>query len=631
MLETARALSMVVDREFSAMQASATALATSHSLATGDLATFHHQMQLVLRDYPGGDIILADANGQQLVNSFVPFGKPLPKRNVPEAVQRVFETGKPIVTNLFKGALTGRFTVGVDVPVFRGERVVYDLALTVPAERFAAMFSQQRIPTEWPSAIIDGNFIVAARNRLPEKYVGTKLFPHLIKLLGETSEGFGEFTAKEGIPLVGVFSRSTKTGWTFFVGIPKAVFIASVWRSLKWVVFGVILLSITAVTLALFLTQRNAASIAERKRAEEGAAKSEERFRALVTASSDAMYRMSPNWSEMRQLGGGNFIADTEAPRRTWLEEYIPPDDQLHVMAVINKAIQTKSIFELEHRVMRVDGSLGWTFSRAIPLLDANGEIVEWFGAASDITERKLAEEALLRSEKLAATGRLAATIAHEVNNPLDAAMNAVYIVSTDPALSPEMKKMLALADQELRRAAHITQQTLGFYRGQDKRQYVALPKVIEEVVTLYARKLQERSITVDRRYKCGPCTEGCEGCFLINAGELRQIISNLLANGMDALRNNGTLYIRASRVTSLNGGGQNIHLTIADNGCGIRAENLKRIFEPFFTTKESFGTGLGLWVTQELVRKHNGVIKVRSRSDKGTVFRITFPAMSVS
>ena len=127
---------------------------------------------------------------------------------------------------------------------------------------------------------------------------------------------------------------------------------------------------------------------------------SEVRYRALVTASSDIVYRMNPDWSEMRQLHGKDFIADTAEANRNWLNIYIHPDDQAHVMAAIDEAIRTKSVFELVHRVLRVDGTFGWTFSRAIPLLDANGEITEWFGAASDITERKRAETELQQSEE---------------------------------------------------------------------------------------------------------------------------------------------------------------------------------------------------------------------------------------
>jgi PAS domain S-box-containing protein len=140
--------------------------------------------------------------------------------------------------------------------------------------------------------------------------------------------------------------------------------------------------------------------ITERKRMEESLKESEARFRALVTASSEVLYRMSPDWSEMRQLYSQKFLASTESPSRTWLQKYIHPDDQPHVTAVIREAIRTRSVFEMEHRVWRPDGSLGWTFSRAVPLLDANGEIVEWFGAASDITEHKQAEEALQKSEE---------------------------------------------------------------------------------------------------------------------------------------------------------------------------------------------------------------------------------------
>ncbi len=144
----------------------------------------------------------------------------------------------------------------------------------------------------------------------------------------------------------------------------------------------------------------NLTDITQRKAAEESLRKSEERFRAFVTASSDIMYRMSPDWAEMRQLEGRNFIADMAQPSRDWLREYIHPADQARVLAVINEAVRTKTVFQMEHQVRRVDGTLGWTFSRAVPLLDARGKIVEWFGAASDVTERKRAEVALRASEK---------------------------------------------------------------------------------------------------------------------------------------------------------------------------------------------------------------------------------------
>jgi two-component sensor histidine kinase len=120
---------------------------------------------------------------------------------------------------------------------------------------------------------------------------------------------------------------------------------------------------------------------------------SEERYRAFIAASSDVVYRMSADWSEMHHLRGKNFISDTDDTSRTWLETYIHPDDRAKVLAAINEAIRTKSPFEFEHLVIRADGSLGWTHSRAVPVFDEDGEILEWFGAAQDISERKRHEE----------------------------------------------------------------------------------------------------------------------------------------------------------------------------------------------------------------------------------------------
>jgi len=166
------------------------------------------------------------------------------------------------------------------------------------------------------------------------------------------------------------------------------------------------------------------ADITDRKLAEEALRASESQFRALVSASSEVLYRMSPDWSEMRQLNGRGFLADTEQPKRDWLESYIPPEDQPQVIAAIQEAIRGKSVFQLEHRVRRADGSIGWTASRAVPIVGAEGEISEWFGAAYNITERKRAEEELrLANERLREVDRarndFLAVLSHELRNPL--------------------------------------------------------------------------------------------------------------------------------------------------------------------------------------------------------------------
>ena len=360
--------------------------------------------------------------------------------------------------------------------------------------------------------------------------------------------------------------------------------------------------------------------IAVRKRAEDALRESESRFRAFFETDAVGTAEVDLNWRFVQV--NQRFCQITGYSREELLgmttEELTHPEDRDADRLYVQGRMP---ILDTDKRYIRKDGSVIWVHVTAAMIRDGEGKLLRSAGVVQDITERKLAEEVLLRNEKLAATGRMAATIAHEVNNPLAGATNALYLASTDPGLKPNTKEYLRIADEELRRATHITRQTLGFYRSSDSPTPIAFSKLIDELLGVYKTKLQSRNITVNRRYR------GCEDCFYINPGELRQIISNLLANGMDALRDNGTLYIRVSRITNLNVGGKYIHLTIADNGCGIRVEHLKRIFEPFFTTKESFGTGLGLWVTQELVRKHNGVIKIRSRRDEGTVFRISFPA----
>jgi PAS domain S-box-containing protein len=281
--------------------------------------------------------------------------------------------------------------------------------------------------------------------------------------------------------------------------------------------------------------------------------------------------------------------------------------------------ILSGSVWHGELTNRRKDGSLYIQETTIAPVRSERGEINHFVGILVDVTDRKHAEEALIQSEKLASVGRMAATVAHEINNPLSATMNAVYIASSDPALPKHARDILGIAEQELKRVAHITKQTLGFYKESGQPVVVHLAELLDGVLDLYEPKACNKSVHVQRRYRCGVAVQAVEG-------ELRQVISNLLTNGIDALPEKGTLYVRTAGPFPVAAGRPMVRLTIADNGTGINPDNMKRIFVPFFTTKPSIGTGLGLWITSELVKKNDGRIQVRSKMGRGTAFAVWLP-----
>ena len=350
---------------------------------------------------------------------------------------------------------------------------------------------------------------------------------------------------------------------------------------------------------------------------------SEARFRALVESTSDVVYRMNPEWTEMQELGGRRFRESIETPETRWIHKYIHPEDQPRVRAAIQEAIEKGSNFQLEHRVLRDDGSQGWTFSRATPLRNDAGQITEWFGAASDITLRKHTEEALIETEKLATLGRLAASISHEINNPLEAITNLLFLVKISEGLSAEAKANIDLAEAELRRIAHITRQSLGFYRETASPAMTSITELMDSSIDLLKGKVAAKGAQIDRDWNSNLTV-------VVVPGELRQVLSNLLANSLDALENGGRIRIRARGCTAaFSNRRAGVCITIADDGKGIPAEARPRIFDPFFSTKGKLGTGLGLWVSQQIIEKNGGRIRMRSRCDgsvKGTVFLVYLP-----
>ena len=238
------------------------------------------------------------------------------------------------------------------------------------------------------------------------------------------------------------------------------------------------------------------------------------------------------------------------------------------------------------------------------------------------LVERQKAEEALRTSEKLAVAGRLAASIAHEINNPLEAVTNLLYLVSFSSSLE-ESKNYAQTAMSELARVSEIVIQTLRFHRQQVKPVMVQVPEIVDSAFVLYHARLRSAQIVIERDFReCRP--------ILARAGDLRQVILNLVGNAADAMAGGGRLKIRiANTQEHINGARRGIRLTIADTGSGIHPEIKERLFEPFVSTKGNQGTGLGLWVSSEIVKKHGGTIQVRSSAlspDTGTVFSVFLP-----
>jgi PAS domain S-box-containing protein len=298
----------------------------------------------------------------------------------------------------------------------------------------------------------------------------------------------------------------------------------------------------------------------------------------------------------------------------------IPPELHSEEPEILRKVTAGERIEHFETRRRRKDGELIRISLTISPIRDSSGRIVGISKIARDITDRKLAEAALLESERMAVIGRMAASIAHEVNNPLEAVLNLGYLLERNPSLDDDARSYARLLIDEVLRVAEITRQTLSFYRDASYLAKVDIPSILESVLSLHQPLLESKSILLSTRFqKCAP--------VLARPGELRQVFTNLLVNAVDALPGGGRIRVSVDCPPRENW----ICVTIADNGPGIPENARRRIFQPFFTTKVSKGTGLGLWISQGILRKYGGSIRMRTFTSPspwtGTAFRVCLPA----
>jgi PAS domain S-box-containing protein len=377
----------------------------------------------------------------------------------------------------------------------------------------------------------------------------------------------------------------------------------------------------------------------ERKQAETALRQSEERFRALISASSNGLYRMSADWREMQEFHGGNFIADTLEPSRDWLQKYIYSDDQARVLEAINVAIQTKSLFELEHRVRRVDGTIGWTYSRAVPLLNPAGEIIEWFGEVSNITDRKRIEierEQILHREQIAretaeqanrVKDEFLAVLSHELRSPLNPILGWARLLQNGKLDAARQAEALKTIERNAKLQSQLIEDLLDISRiMQGKLTLTAAPVNLMFVISAavetvrLAAEAKNIQILLDLDTIIAPISG--------DAARLQQVVWNLLNNAVKFTPNGGQVTVELRQLEHL------AHIRVVDTGKGIHLNFLPYVFEYFrqedgSTTRKFGGLGLGLAIVRQIVELHGGTVTAESQGEnQGATFTVQLPTM---
>jgi PAS domain S-box-containing protein len=345
-----------------------------------------------------------------------------------------------------------------------------------------------------------------------------------------------------------------------------------------------------------------------------GARVDDSRFRlaAIVDSADDAIISKNLNgvitsWNDgARRMFG--YVADEIVGQS--LLRLIPKELQYEEAEILRKLRAGERIEHYETVRVNKSGERVEVSVTISPVRDASGEVIGASKIARNISDRKRMEKMLIQSEKLAATGRMAAAIAHEINNPLESLMNLIFLARQNSPVAGKAYGYLLTAEKELERVSHIARQTLGYYRDTGSPSEVYIHNLIERVLSIYKSKLDASGISVETAFND-------LRKITVSAGELVQVFSNVIANAIDAMQKGGRLSISIRKTTAM--GGDGIQTIIRDRGTGIRPEHLEKIFEPFFTTKGNLGTGIGLWVTKQLVERRGGQITVTSNTEPGT------------
>ncbi|MBS1806178.1 MAG: PAS domain S-box protein [Acidobacteria bacterium] len=358
--------------------------------------------------------------------------------------------------------------------------------------------------------------------------------------------------------------------------------------------------------------------ISERRKTEESLS----RLAAIVDSADDAIISKTLNgivtsWNKAAQRMFGYTAEEMigQPILRVFPEGLFYEEDE-----ILRKLRAGERIEHYETTRKKKNGELFQVSVTISPIIDNSGKVIGASKIARDISDKKRVEQLLIQSEKLAATGRMAAAIAHEINNPLESLINVIFLARQHSAPESRVTQLLLTAEQELERVSHIARQTLGYYKDTGAPTSVYVHELIQNVLTVYNSKVMSCDIAVDSRFNDLQKIS-------VSKGEILQVLSNVMANAIDSMKQGGVLTITTRDVHAAPDDG--IEVVFRDTGTGIAQNNLSRVFEPFFTTKGILGTGIGLWVAKQLVSRRGGQISIASSTtpkESGTTVTIFLP-----
>lgn len=568
MLVNARGMSLVVDRELANVQASLAALATSPSFRKRDLAALYLQCKEILLNYPGADIVIADRDGQQLVNTYPPFGSVLPKRNNLGMVRRIFETGKPQVSDLFRGAVTKRPLIAIDVPVLIDGKVAFDLSMTFSSDKLSTILQSKNVFKEWYGAVLDRNGVITARTGNLGDLVGKQAGVELRRAAAAAGEGtiMQTFPAKE--EAFTAFAKSSYSGWTVAFGVPKWLVLRQIYLWVAWTVAGVAAISMLGILLATFIGRRIA---------------------------KDVLSLVEPALA----IGQGRVVTSirTESVKET--------------TEVAEALVQASEL--LQRRETERDLA---ERQRSLAIDELRYETGEKIRALEELRRQ---EQLLTQQSRQAALGEMIGNIAHQWRQPL----NALGLMVQQPPLFYELGQVdREYLEEHTRKTMQIVQhmsQTIddfrSFFRPDKERVRFRIAEEVNKTLSLVDGGLQSLNIAVELKLEGDPFIVGYPN-------EFSQVLLNILLNARDAIVERA---VEAPRVLiAIGEERQRSVVVVTDNAGGIPEGIIDKIFDPYFTTKgPQAGTGVGLFMSKTIIEKNMGGALSARNVPGGAEFRI--------